>query len=243
MEQIPSTPPTIILVPGHWLGGWAWDAVADLLRSNGHRVAAPTLPGLDPRDPDRASKTLADQTRFLETEVGKAADPDTEVVLVAHSGAGFPVSALLDSNPMSVRRVIYVDSGPASDGTAIDDRFPDDAREAVLPPFDRLPASLDGLTGDDLHRFRARAVPEPGPVMRERILLNNDARRDVPTSIIACSYPSQVLMRMAQDGVPMMAEVTRLRQLRLVDLPTGHWPMWSRPGDLAAAISTEAVIA
>ncbi|MBB2994224.1 hypothetical protein [Paeniglutamicibacter cryotolerans] len=76
--------------------------------------------------------------------------------------------------------------------------------------------------------------------MRERIRLCNDARRDVPTTIIACSYPADVLMSMAREGVPMMAEVARLRRLRLIDLPTGHWPMWSRPEDLAAAISTEA---
>jgi hypothetical protein len=31
------------------------------------------------------------------------------------------------------------------------------------------------------------------------------------------------------------AELTHL-QVSLIDLPTGHWPMWSRPGDLAAAL-------
>ena len=35
----------------------------------------------------------------------------------------------------------------------------------------------------------------------------------------------------------MFAEVSRLRDLELVDLPTGHWPMWSRPADLANAVA------
>jgi len=83
-------------------------------------------------------------------------------------------------------------------------------------------------------------VPEPGPVMREHVYLPNDARRDVPATIIACSYPSEVMMQMAREGHPMMAEVTALRDLDLVDLPTGHWPMWSRPTDLAAAIAAAA---
>ena len=44
-------------------------------------------------------------------------------------------------------------------------------------------------------------------------------------------------MQLAREGHPMMAEVATLRDLELVDLPTGHWPMWSRPADLAAAIA------
>jgi len=70
--------------------------------------------------------------------------------------------------------------------------------------------------------------------------LKNDSRRDVPATIIACSYPSDVMMQMAHEGHPMMAEVATLRDLELIDLPTGHWPMWSRPADLAAAIATAA---
>jgi pimeloyl-ACP methyl ester carboxylesterase len=114
--------------------------------------------------------------------------------------------------------------------------------EVALPPCDQLGAnaSLEGLSQDDLDRFRARAVPQPGAVMREPVRLANDARRDVPSTIIACSFPSEVMMQMAHQGHPMMAEVATLRDLELVDLPTGHWPMWSRPVDLAAAIANAA---
>lgn len=62
----------------------------------------------------------------------------------------------------------------------------------------------------------------------------------MPTTIIASSYPSELMMRLAREGNPMMAETATLRKLELVDLPTGHWPMWSRPADLAAAISDAA---
>ena len=37
----------IVLVPGFWLGAWAWDEVAAALRADGHQVAALTLPGLE----------------------------------------------------------------------------------------------------------------------------------------------------------------------------------------------------
>ena len=50
----------IILVPGFWLGAWAWDEVAAALRADGHDVTAMTLPGLESVDVDRSSITLAD---------------------------------------------------------------------------------------------------------------------------------------------------------------------------------------
>jgi pimeloyl-ACP methyl ester carboxylesterase len=243
MDTATRTLPSIVLVPGHWLGAWAWDAVAEELRGRGHHVVAVTLPGLDPDDPERASATVAQQADALHSSVHAAAAHGSSVVLVAHSGAGFPTSVLLDREPTAIARVVYVDSGPSSDGSVFDASVPPEEDEVPLPPFEELAAggaSLEGLGEDDLQRFRDRSVPEPGPVVREPIHLGNDARRDVPSTIIACSFPSEVVMQMAQQGHPMMAEVGTLRDLELVDLPTGHWPMWSRPTDLAAAIANAA---
>ena len=198
-------------------------------------------PGLDPDDAERATRTLDDQAEALRAAVAAASADGSAVVLVAHSGAGAPVSLFLDQHPTAVSRVVYVDSGPSTDGSAFDADFPVDQEESELPPFDQLPASLDGVSEADLRRFRERAVPQPGPVMRQAVRLTNDARRDVPSTIIACSFPSEVVMQLANSGDAMMAEVASLRDLELVDLPTGHWPMWSRPSDLAAAISTAGV--
>ncbi|MEO6145263.1 MAG: alpha/beta hydrolase [Dermatophilaceae bacterium] len=236
------TLPSIVLVPGHWLGAWAWDAVAADLRDRGHHVSAITLPGLDPDDPHRATATLAQQAEALISAVDAAATGGSPVILVAHSGAGYPASVVLDRAPTAIARIVYVDSGPSADGSAIDTSIPPKLEEVPLPPFEQLreQASLDGLSGNDLERFRTRAVPEPGSVIRETVRLKNDARRDVPSTIIACSYPTELIMQMAHQGHPMMAEVATLRDLELIDLPTGHWPMWSRPADLAAAISTAA---
>jgi pimeloyl-ACP methyl ester carboxylesterase len=240
MESITPTRKSIVLVPGHWLGGWAWDAVAADLRDRGHRVIAVTLPGLDPDDPHRASRSLTDQADFLRSAISTAGDDGSSVVLVVHSGAGFPASVVLDQDPTAVARIIYVDSGPSSDGSAVDTSVPSDQQEVVLPPFEQLAASLDGLSEDDLHLFRQRAVPEPATVIRAVLHLENESRRNVPSTIIACSYPSEVMMQMTREGNPMMAEVATLRDLELVDLPTGHWPMWSRPADLAIAIANAA---
>jgi pimeloyl-ACP methyl ester carboxylesterase len=225
---------TFVLVPGFWLGGWAWDGVADRLRAAGHRAVPVTLPGLDPDDPQRATATVADQADHLRAVVAEQPGP---VALVAHSGANLPTSVLLDREPTAVAQVIYVDSGPAADGAGFDPSVPAELAELPLPPFDQLRASLDGLDDDTLRTFRERSVPEPGAVVRDPVRLTNDARRDVPTTIVACSYPSEVMLKLAREGNPMMAETATLRALEVVDLPTGHWPMWSRPADLADALT------
>ena len=240
MDSNTPAPASIVLVPGYWLGSWAWDAVAAELRDRGHHVTAITLPGLDPDDTHRASRTLAQQVDSLRSAVDAAATEGSSVVLVAHSGAAHPASVLLDRAPATVARIVYVDSGPFADGSAGDASVPAAQQEVPLPPFEQLQASIDGLSEEDLMRFRVRAVPEPGCIMREKVGLKNDARRDVPATIIACSYPSEIIMQMVHEGHPMMAETATLRDLELIDLPTGHWPMWSRPADLATAIATAA---
>ncbi|MES6222125.1 alpha/beta hydrolase, partial [Cutibacterium acnes] len=37
-------------------------------------------------------------------------------------------------------------------------------------------------------------------------------------------------------GHPMFSAVAQLTNVTVMDLPTGHWPMWSRPQELAGAI-------
>lgn len=162
----PNTPsPSIVLVPGHWLGAWAWDAVAADLRGRGHRVTAVTLPGLESDNPHRASTTLAQQADAVRSAVDAAASKGSPVVLIAHSGAGTPCSVVLDRNPAVVARVVYVDSGPTADGAAFDPSLPEETEDVELPPFDQLSesASLDGLSEDDLERFRQRACQNPDP--------------------------------------------------------------------------------
>ena len=43
---------SVILVPGAWLGAWAWDRVVGTLRDQGLDAYPVTLPGLDPDSTD-----------------------------------------------------------------------------------------------------------------------------------------------------------------------------------------------
>jgi pimeloyl-ACP methyl ester carboxylesterase len=233
--------PTILLIAGHWLGAWAWDEVLPHLNTDHTRAIAMTLPGLDGDDPERATKTLDDQAAAIVDTIARLSE-DQPVTIVAHSGANAPVTLVLDRHPELVQRVVWVDSGPVAAATVYAPDLPAEVEELRLPPFDELgqQASLEGLSAEVLERFRARAVPEPGPVLRQPVELTNDARRQVPTTLICCSLPSAQMLELARAGHPMFAEVAKLEHLDVLDLPTGHWPMWSRPGDLAQAILSAA---
>ncbi|PWB98229.1 alpha/beta fold hydrolase [Salinibacterium hongtaonis] len=233
----------IILVPGHWLGAWAWDEVREHLNTDTTRAIALTLPGLDGNDPDRATKTLEDQAAAILDALGQAgASEENPATLVAHSGANAPVSLVIDRHPELVHRVVWVDSGPVASGSIFAPDLPSEVEELALPPFEALgqQASLEGLSPEMLERFRAHAVPEPGPVLRQAVELTNEHRRRVRTTLVCCSMSSAQVLELARAGHPMFAEVATLEHVDVIDLPTGHWPMWSRPRDLAEIIQSKA---
>ena len=221
----------IILVPGFWLGAWAWDEVAATLRADGHDVTALTLPGLESADTDRSAITLSDHVDAICDAVKAAGRP---VVLAVHSGTGFSGYAASDRVPELIAAMVYVDSAPGK--PPLDPDF--DAAEKPLD-WDELAAeeNLDGLTEDQLETFRRRAVPVPGGVIRDAVELTNDARLDVPSTLICTGFTSQEYKDAVKDGSSWLAGLTEVRDVTWVDLPTSHWPMWSRPKELAAIIS------
>lgn len=226
-----NTPP-IILVPGWWLGAWAWDEVAATLRTDGLDVTALTLPGLESADADRSAITMTDHVEAIVDAVRAA---DAPVVLAVHSGSGFPGFAASDRVPEWIAAMVYVDTGPGIG--APDPEF--EGPEKPLPSPEELAQSenLDGISEAQLETFRRRAVPQPGHVLREAVTLANDARRDIPTTVICTAFPSAEYQAYAKDpSVTFLAGLAELRDVTWIDLPTSHWPMWSRPAELAAII-------
>jgi pimeloyl-ACP methyl ester carboxylesterase len=221
----------IVLVPGFWLGAWAWDEVAAALRADSHDVTAVTLPGLESADADRSTITMSDHVDAICDAVRAA---DSPVVLAVHSATGFSGYAASDRVPERIAAMVYVDSAPGVG--PLDSDF--DAVEKPLN-WEEVAAeeNLDGLSEEQLETFRRRAVPVPGGVVREGVDLRNDARRDIPSTIICTGFPSDKVQAYAKEhDFPWLAGIAELRDVTWVDLPTSHWPMWSRPRELAELI-------
>ncbi|MDQ6683223.1 MAG: alpha/beta hydrolase [Chloroflexota bacterium] len=221
----------IILVPGFWLGAWAWDEVADALRADGHDVTALTLPGLESRDVDRSAISQADHVAAVCDAIRAKQSP---VVLAVHSGAGYTGYAASDRLPERIAAMVYVDTGPGKG--AIEPDCEGDERPLPSPEELATNENLSGLSEEQLATFRERAVPEPAGVLREAIELTNDARLDIPSSVIATGYSSDEYREALKEGYGFLAGLTELRNVTYIDLPTSHWPMWSKPRELAAII-------
>ena len=224
----------IVLVPGFWLGAWAWDEVAAILRADGHDVTALTLPGLESVESDRSAITLRDHVDAICEAVEAAGRP---VLLAVHSATGFSGYAASDRIPERIAAMVYVDTAPGKG--ALDPDF-----DAVEKPmiWEELSAeeNLAGLSEAQLETFRRRAVPEPGAILREAAELTNDARRDIPSTFICTGYSAEQYREYATQGYPFLAGIPELRNVTWIDLPTSHWPMWSRPAELAAIIGKTA---
>lgn len=221
----------IILVPGFWLGAWAWDEVAEILRGAGHDVTPLTLPGLKSIDQERSHIRLADHVNAIVDAVKAATAP---VVLAVHSGASVSGYGASDRVPERIGQMVYVDTAPGSG--AINAEFT--GEELPMPPPEDLAKNenLTGLSEEQLDTFRRRAVPEPGGAVRDAPVLSNDARLDVPSTVICTGYTSEDYQKYAQEGYSWLDGLNRLRNLKYIDLPTSHWPMWSRPADLARVL-------
>lgn len=227
-----TTAAPIILVPGFWLGAWAWDEVADALRTEGHDVTALTLPGLESADADRSGVTFDDHVDAIVGTVEAASAPP---VLVLHSAAGFTGYAASDRVPDRIVAIVYVDTAPGIG--PMDADFADPEKPMVWSEIEEE-ENLDGLTEEHRERFRQRAVPVPGGLLRGSVALTNDARRDIPSTLIATGFSAADYQKYAAEHPDwaFLAGIPELRKATWIDLPTSHWPMWSRPAELAEII-------
>ena len=176
-----------------------------------------------------------------------------EVVLVGHSYAGIVVTGVADRIPGRLSLLAYLDAGPAPDGTSYLDmqspevrtlserrvaeegdgwRLPMPSREEFA---DVMGASLEGLDDDQLGLMRSRAVAQPFGTYTRPLRLGNPSREALPKLLIACSFPLEQVRDMIASGHPWFRELAG-PEWRLEELPTGHWPMFSRPDDLAALL-------
>lgn len=221
----------IVLVPGYWLGAWAWDEVRSLLEAKGHRVTAVTLPGLESVETDRSAITFEDHVAAIVAAIETASEP---VVLALHSGSGFPGYAATDRVPELVAAAVYVDTGPGKG--PMNAEF--EGVDYPLPPLEeiRQEENFDGVTPEKLDEFWERAVPQPGGAIRGSVELINDSRLAIPSTVVATGFTSDEYRDAVEEGYGFVAGLRELQDVTYVDLPTGHWPMWSKPEELAELI-------
>src|ERR671913_775852 len=224
----------VILIPGFWLDASSWQEVTPILEAAGHAVHPLTLPGLESVDADRSGIGLRDHIAAVVAVVDSLPG---RPVLVGHSGGGAIAHGVADARPDRIARIVYVDAGPLAEGDSINDELPIEGDEIPLPAWE-LFTDEDLVDLDDSLRseFRARAIPEPARVATDEMVLSDPRRYQVPITIIACEFPSALLKEWIAGESPYTRELAKVEQVDYVDLPTGHWPQFTKPVQLGQAL-------
>ncbi|NBM15994.1 alpha/beta fold hydrolase [Streptomyces sp. GC420] len=223
----------ILLIAGLWLDGSAWDGVVPELTALGHRPVPLTLPG---QGDGTASATLDDQ---LETVLAAVDAAPGKPLVVGHSAASSLAWLAADARPEKVAKVALIGGFPAADGRAYADHFAIEGGAMSFPgwgPFEGADAAdLDQETRD---RVASAAVPVPEAVARGVVRLTNERRFDIPVVVVCPEFtPAQAKEWIAAGESPELARATHLEY---VDLDSGHWPMATRPRELARVLAEAA---
>jgi pimeloyl-ACP methyl ester carboxylesterase len=219
----------IILIAGLWLRQSAWDAVVDELDGSGHNAIALSLPGVDD---ESTEATLEDQVAAAVAAVDIADQP----LVVGHSAACTIAWMVADQRPTNVRGVALIGGFPSSDGDTYADFFePVDG----LMPFPGW-EPFEGPDSDDLdEQTRKRVVADmvavPESVSRSIVRLTDERRFDVPVNLVCPEFsPDQAKAWISSGDVPELAPV---KELRFTDIDSGHWPMVTKPAELARILA------
>jgi hypothetical protein len=92
--------------------------------------------------------------------------------------------------------------------------------------------NLDGLTEADKKSMEKLSTPQPFAPARQKVSLRNPRRKDLPKLAIWCESSSDEVRELLKEDSPLFSELND-ENFEFADLPTGHYPMFSRPGDLA----------
>ncbi|UJW31118.1 alpha/beta hydrolase [Saccharothrix sp. AJ9571] len=223
----------VLLIAGLWLGGSAWDEVASTLRSLGHNPVPLTLPG---QGDGSASATLDDQVAAVLAAVDSASG---RPVVVGHSAACTLAWLAADARPEKVFKAVLIGGFPAADGKPYADFF--ELRDGVMPfpgwaPFEG-PDSAD-LDEEARRAFAATAIPVPEGVATGVVRLTDERRFDVPVVLVCPEFTVAQAQELIDAGE--VAELAKVTRLDLVDIDSGHWPMLTKPTELARVLAAAA---
>ncbi|MFE2170901.1 alpha/beta fold hydrolase [Streptomyces sp. NPDC059447] len=219
-----------VLVAGAWLGSWAWDDVVPTLREAGHDVLPLTLSGLAekravPAGQQTHVRDIVDEVERLDLR---------DVVLVGHSYSGIPVGQAAERIGDRLARVVFVDSNVPADGESFVSTWwegPAKLEAAIAgnggawAPLTAADCEGQGLTEEQTARLVDGATPHPGDSLAEPAVLTRPLG-ELPATYVKCLL----------DGAEPNDDVAALLTgdgWRLVEMDTGHWPMFSQPYELA----------
>lgn len=242
-ELTPShQPKTFVLVHGAFQGGYAWQFVKAQLEASGQKVIVVDLPGHGKDQTPPATITLKS---YRDKIVSAISGVNGKVILVAHSAGGSAITAVADSVPERIEKMVYIAAAIPTNGQSLYDITSMDTNSqlsaAVVPSADGITGSIpddkvfslfcqDGT--EEVRRLLiANNRPEPTIPQLEKIVLKNSQA----TSVIPKYYVHTTLDRVAT--LDLQKKVAAAAGIKNVfTLNSGHCPFLSMPDKVTAIL-------
>jgi pimeloyl-ACP methyl ester carboxylesterase len=232
----------VLLLHGHYLGGWAWEEVEQELSAEGWHVASPTLPGCG-----RGEEAVAARVG-LQEHVGYASVAlhsleqiagGGPLVVVAHSYSGLILQTLLGEQPIagSLTAALFLDAALGRPGECLLDVLERvvpgvsaalNSQRVSCPPRGFMrPPTLDPATEpeDTCRQYAAESGPAPWGTFTDPL----------PSTAVAIAQTTPIPRAYARcEEFPLTEAVWQ--EVRGTDgwqeevWPVGHLPMVSHPG-------------
>ncbi|MGJ0203193.1 alpha/beta hydrolase [Leucobacter sp. gxy201] len=234
---------TFILIHGAWHGGWAWRPVAEELRRSGHRVIAPTLPGLADGD-DPRSHSLTDVIDYL-VDLVEGADLQN-VTLVGHSWGGYPMTGAAPRLASRLEKLVYWSAFVPNDGVPLLEEVPPSYVEAftglaaasgnnsIALPLEIFSSAFMQDADEKAQRLaHGLLTPQPMQYLTEPVAALDWAALGVPVSYVASD--ADLSLPPGEWGyLPRFPQ--RLGEVPVTETPGSHEALFTRPVELARSL-------
>jgi pimeloyl-ACP methyl ester carboxylesterase len=217
----------ILLIGGLWLDGSAWNDVVTELAALGHKaVVVPNT-----------AETLDDLVAGVVTAVDAAAG---RPLVVGHSAACTLAWLAADRRPEAVAKIALIGGFPSSDGKLFADFF--EIKDGVMAfpgwePFEEDGSAAD-LDAEARRRFEATAVPVPEGMAHGVVRLTDERRYEVPVVVVCPEFSIAQARGWIDEG--LVPQLSKAKHVEFVDIESAHWPMLTKPAELAGILAKAA---
>jgi pimeloyl-ACP methyl ester carboxylesterase len=221
------------LVPGAWFGAWAWRRVVPLLERGGSAAYPLTLTGMGDRV-HLATPQVGIETAIQDVINAIVYEGLDDVVLVGHSFAGKVVAAVADRMPERIGTLLFVDAFRPADvrtpqGDFSGEGWPTLADGWRIPLTDEILGAIGkDVQGADREWMMSKITPFLMRYAGDPVTLS-EKLNSVKKAYIFCKGGGDPVDEILEGKWGKLEGPYRV-------LDTGHWPMISKPAELAQAM-------
>ena len=224
-----------VLVPGSYVGSWAWRDVSKALWSAGNEVYTPSLTGMGER------VHLATPKVNLSTHIQDVVNEITysdlrEVILVGCSYGGMVITGVAEKIPERIAQLVYLDAVVPEDGQSLADLIGSEATNMIRQAVDAYGEGWKIMPNPP----NTRLTPQPIQTGLEKLSVKNPLASRLPKVFIYCSEGKTLDNPV---DVPIMRKAEKARSdpnWRYYEIAWGHAVALEQP-ELVAKVLLEIV--